>query len=172
MKVEISNYPTHRWYHNFLYNTFVIKNEQKVSVQIDPWDTWSMDHTLAHIVVPMLKQLKEASISAGVVDNSDVPKELQSDAIEGGVSVTHFKKWNWVMDEMIFAFESKLVDWEDQFYSGEHDFQWIQRDNGMSEMVLGPNDTYKVDWKGRAAYQKRITRGFKLFGKYFENLWD
>ena len=82
MKVEISNYPTHRWYHNFLYNTFGIKNEQKVSVQIDPWDTWSMDHTLAHIVVPMLKQLKEASISAGVVDNSDVPKELADWSIQ------------------------------------------------------------------------------------------
>ena len=27
-------------------------------VKIDRWDTWSMDHTLAHIVLPMLEQLK------------------------------------------------------------------------------------------------------------------
>ena len=26
-------------------------------VKIDRWDTWSMDHTLAHIILPMLKQL-------------------------------------------------------------------------------------------------------------------
>ena len=148
------------------------KRIQKVSVQIDPWDTWSMDHTLAYIVVPMLKQLKLTKNGAPNVDNADVPKELRSDAIEGDVCVTHFQKWDWVLDEMIFAFESKHEDWEDQFYSGEHNIQWIARDDGMSEMVKGPNDTFKIDWKGRAAYQKRITRGFKLFGKYFENLWD
>jgi hypothetical protein len=176
MKVEISNYPTHRWYHNFLYETFGIKNEQKVSVRIDNHDTWSMDHTLAHIILPMLKQLKETKHGAPDVDNKDVPKELRSDALEGDVCATHFNKWDWVMDEMIFAFESKHNDWEEQFQSGEHDIQWVKitegKHKGHSEMVKGPNDTYKVDWKGRKAYQKRITNGFRLFGKYFENLWD
>ena len=28
-------------------------------VKIDRWDTWSMDHTLGMIALPMLKQLKE-----------------------------------------------------------------------------------------------------------------
>ena len=152
------------------------KRVQKVSVHIDRWDTWSMDHTLAHIVIPMLKQLKETKHGAPNVDNKDVPKELRSDAIEGDVSVTHFKKWDWVMDEMIFAFESKQNDWEEQFQSGEHDIQWIKITEGKlkshSEMVNGPNDTYKIDWIGRNAYQKRISNGFRLFGKYFESLWD
>ena len=58
MKVKIGNYPKHRWYHNFLYK-LGIKNEPKVSVHIDDFDTWSMDHTLAYIIEPMLKQLKE-----------------------------------------------------------------------------------------------------------------
>ena len=148
------------------------KRVQKVSVHIDRWDTWSMDHTLAHIVIPMLKQLKETKHGAPNVDNKDVPKELRSDAIEGDVCATHFQKWDWVMDEMIFAFESKHNDWEEQFQSGEHDMHWIDLDNGMSEMVKGPNDTYKIDWVGRNAYQKRISNGFRLFGKYFESLWD
>ena len=152
------------------------KRVQKVSVHIDRWDTWSMDHTLAHIVIPMLKQLKETKHGAPNVDNKDVPKELRSDAIEGDVSVTHFKKWDWVMDEMIFAFESKHNDWEEQFQSGEHDIQWIKitegKLKGHSEMVKGTNDTYKIDWIGRKAYQKRISNGFRLFGKYFESLWD
>ncbi len=28
-------------------------------VKIDHWDTWSMDYTLSHIIVPMLKQLQK-----------------------------------------------------------------------------------------------------------------
>ena len=171
MKIKISKYPTHRWYHNFLYK-LGIKNEQKVSVRIDPWDTWSMDDTLAYIVLPMLKQLKETKHGGPHVNNKDVPKELRSDAIEGDVSATHFQKWDWVLDEMIFAFESKHNDWEEQFHAGEHDIRWIELDNGMSQMVKGPDDTFKIDWVGRNAYQKRITNGFRLFGTYFENLWD
>ena len=171
MKVKIGNHPTHRWYHNFLYK-LGIKNEQKVSVRIDHWDTWSMDDTLAYIVLPMLKQLKETKHGGPHVNNKDVPKELRSDAIGGDVSATHFQKWDWVLDEMIFAFESKHNDWEEQFHAGEHDIQWIELDNGMSEMVKGPNDTFKIDWVGRNAYQKRITNGFRLFGTYMESLWD
>jgi hypothetical protein len=77
---------------------------------------------------------------------------------------------------MIFAFESKQNDWEEQFQSGEHDMQWIKLTEGKlkghSEMVKGPNDTFEIDWEGRTAYQERITNGFKLFGKYYEGLWD
>ena len=29
-------------------------------IKIDRWDTWSMDHTLSPIILPMLRQLKEA----------------------------------------------------------------------------------------------------------------
>ena len=176
MKIKIGKYPKHRWYHNFLYKKFGIGNEPKVSVHIDDFDTWSMDHTLAYIIEPMLKQLKLTKQGAPDVDNKDVPKELRSDAIEGDVSVTHFKKWDWVLDEMIFAFESKHNEWEEQFCSGEHDTQWIEHTEGKlkghSEMVKGPNDTFEIDWKGRTAYQKRISNGFRLFGKYYENLWD
>jgi hypothetical protein len=39
-------------------------------------------------------------------------------------------------------------------------------------MVEGPNHTQKVDWDGMKAEQTRITNGFRLFGKYYEGLWD
>jgi hypothetical protein len=29
-----------------------------------------------------------------------------------------------------------------------------------------------VDWEGMKAEQARITNGFRLFGKYYEGLWD
>ena len=33
-------------------------------VKIDRWDTWSMDHTLADIILPMLRQLKKSAHGA------------------------------------------------------------------------------------------------------------
>ena len=170
-----------------LYNIFnrlwFDRLKQKVSVRIDPWDTWSMDHTLAHIVLPMLKQLKETKHGGPYVYPEDVPtelrptkKELTAYTTNGETDSKFFERWDWVMDEMIFAFESKHNDWEEQLQSGEHDIQWIKITEGKlkshSEMVKGPNDTYKIDWIGRTAYQERITNGFRLFGKYYESLWS
>jgi hypothetical protein len=158
-------------------------DKRRVKVHIDPWDTWSMDGTLAHIILPMLKQLKATKHGAPQVDLADVPKHLQptKKALkaynkDGTTDEQFFERWDWVMDEMIFAFESKHNDWEEQFQSGEHDTQWIEltegKLKGMTEMVKGPNDTFEIDWEGRKAYQERISNGFKLFGKYYENLWD
>ena len=30
----------------------------------------------------------------------------------------------------------------------------------------------KVDWDGLKAHQERKTNGYRLFGKYYEGLWD
>jgi len=168
----------HTWLYKFL-SWIDSKKKRTIKVHIDPWDTWSMDNTLAYIVLPMLKQLKEKKHGAPYVDLTDVPKELhpkkqtkkQKDNHE--TDSTHFERWDWVLDEMIFAFDSKVNDgWEDQFETGESDLQWKQLEGGMSEMVRGPNDTKVYDWEGRKKYQARISNGFRLFGKYYENLWD
>ena len=158
------------------------RRSQKINVRIDKFDTWSMDHTLAYIIEPMLKQLKLTTHGAPLIDLADVPKEYHGKKLtkkqraDGAIDDKHFERWYWVLDEMIFAFESKHNDWEEQFQSGEHDTQWIKitegKLKGHSEMVEGPNHTYEVDWEGRKAYQERISNGFRLFGKYFENLWD
>ncbi len=165
------------------------KKKRKVKVHIDRWDTWSMDHTLAHIVLPMLIQLKKTKHGAPFVDDKDVPKELRSTSAPpltekdkdcGAVDDLHFKRWEWVLNEMIFSFRSKLDEgkWEDQFYTGEYDFVSKATEfdeNGkpkLYQLVKGPNDTRKIDMKGLRAYQKRISNGFRLFGKYYENLWD
>ena len=157
------------------------KQQRTIKVHIDRWDTWSMDHTLAFIVLPMLKQLNATKHGAPQVDDTDVPKELHMTKKEkaafdkdGSTDNKFFKRWDWVMGEMIFAFESKVSDggWEEQFESGESDIQWKRLENGNSEMIRGPNDTKVYDWEGRKAYQARISNGFRLFGKYFESLWD
>lgn len=76
------------------------------SIHIDQYDTWSMDCTLALIIAPMLKQLKENTHGAPFVDNEDVPEELRSESDTLGLGDTHFQKWDWVLDEMIWAFSN------------------------------------------------------------------
>ena len=166
------------WLYKFL-SWIHSKKERTIKVHIDRWDTWSMDHTLAYIVLPMLKQLKATKHGAPYVDPKECPPELkpkkqtkkQKDNCE--TDSTHYERWNWVLDEMIFAFENKVNDdWEDQFESGEWHIQWKKLEDGMSQMVYGPNHTREHDWEGRKAYQERISNGFRLFGKYYESLWD
>jgi hypothetical protein len=152
-------------------------------VKIDRYDTWSMDHTLADIILPMLKQLNAEKHGAPHVDDEDVPMELQSWTSpakdEYDTDGNHFARWDWVMNEMIFAFECKVDDtWQEKFSSGEHDMKSVPckwDENGKPTLYnfeKGPNDTYKCDYEGMREVQKRITNGFRLFGKYYENLWD
>jgi hypothetical protein len=174
------NHDRHTTWVYKLLNWIHSKQKQTIKVKIDPWDTWSMDHTLAYIVVPMLKQLKETKHGAPSVDGEDVPEHLRPskdeyDAYmnEGTTDEKFFDRWDWVLNEMIFAFESKLDDsWEDQFETGENDLQWKKLENGIHETIAGPNHTKVYDWEGRTKYEDRIKKGFELFGKYYQSLWD
>lgn len=160
------------------------KRTRQVYVRVDQYDTWSMDHTLAHIVLPMLKQLQATKHGAPWVDDSDVPDELKATSAppktnEYDTDTNHFKRWDWALGEMIFAFECKLDDsWQDKYRSGTIDMkfepcEWDESGKAtMSRMTRGPNDTYHCDYDAMAVEQSRITNGFRLFGKYYENLWD
>ena len=155
MKVFIGPYPD--------------EGDQKVDVHIDKWDTWSMDHTLAYIIVPMLKQLKATKQGAPFVDNEDVPEEWRMSEEEldkfhdnGTGDTKFFARYDWVLDEMIWAFEQKNIDWEQQYYG-----PWIDE----SGKPLGGHFEW-VDDEGRKKHQERMSNGFRLFGKYYETLWD
>ena len=152
-------------------------------VKIDRYDTWSMDHTLADIILPMLKQLDAEKHGAPHVDDEDVPMELQSWVSpakdEYDTDGHHFARWDYVLNEMIFAFECKVDDtWQEKFSSGVSDMKAVPcewDENGKPKMyqyVKGPNHTHKCDYEGMAEVQKRITNGYRLFGKYYEALWD
>ena len=64
---------------------------REIDIQIEKFDTWNMDHTLAMIIVPMLKQLKETT--------HGYPSNFSS-----------HDEWNAVLDEMIWAFEAIVRD--------------------------------------------------------------
>ena len=157
-------------------------------VKIDYWDTWSMDHTLSPIILPMLRQLKAAKHGSPFVDDEDVPEELRSTNAppkenEYDTDANHHARWDWVMDEMIFAFNCKVDDsWEDAFREGDIDMLWVPVDVDGNEVVKGehryfqmkdgPNNTYKCDYEGMKVVENRIQNGFRLFGKYYQALWD
>jgi len=99
-------------------------------VKIDYWDTWSMDCTLSNIILPMLKQLKGSKHGSGFIEMEDVPEHLRYTNTESydHQSVFDFyhkedltvgnrdihARYDWVIDEMIFAFEMMVNenDWK------------------------------------------------------------
>ena len=164
------------------------KKKRTIKVKIDRWDTWNMDETLAHIILPMLKQLKETKHGSPHVDMEDVPESLRYDTTEDYESQLCFDwyhdestekkdcnvhtRWEWVLNEMIFAFESYFNDWDEKYCTGEHDMLFKQLDGGMSQLVRGPNDTFHCDYEGMKKESDRINNGLMLFGKYYKGLWD
>ena len=157
-------------------------------IKIDRWDTWSMDSTLSSIILPMLKQLQSEKHGAPFVDDEDVPDELKSTSAppkenEHDTDANHFKRWDYVLNEMIFAFEHKVDDsWEENYRSGDIDTIWVPVDKDGNEVAKGehkfyqmkdgPNHTYKCDYDGMKVVYDRMQNGFRLFGKYYQGLWD
>lgn len=157
-------------------------------VKIHSWDTSSMDHTLARIVLPMLKQLQATKHGSPLVDDEDVPEHLRSTTApakenDWDTDANHFLRWEWVLGEMIFAFECKNDDsWEDAFRSGEIDWvsvpvdaagnQVDRQDAKWFQMKDGPGHTYTCDYEGMRVVETRIQNGFRLFGVYFQSLWN
>jgi hypothetical protein len=143
-------------------------------VKLDRWDTWSMDHTLATIVLPMLRQLQATKHGAPFVDDEDVPEELKSTSApakenEWDTDDNHFRRWDYVLDEMIWAFEQKVND-DDESKFFDH-----SECGNFKEFIKDPNSHLaksKVDWDGLKQHQERRANGFRLFGKYYQNLWD
>jgi hypothetical protein len=170
-------------------------------VKIDRYDTWSMDSTLTPIILPMLKQLQRDKHGAPCTEDSDVPEHLRSTAApskenEWDTDDNHFKRWDWIIGEMIWAFEQLNDENNDeQFYTGESDYmmqavgadgkkigepvRWGEKtvlDKNDSilcwQMVDGPRHTRKLDFEAMKAHHERIGNGLRLFGVYFRALWD
>lgn len=135
MKVNIGEYPDNG-------------ETREVSIQIDDWDTHSLDHTLSLIICPALKKFKEKDSASPIINGDDVPEILKPPAtFEQDISNDKFdekmfQRWEYILEEMIWAFEriSEDKEWE---YEGQ-------------------------EKKDR---QERIDNGLRLFAKYFEHLW-
>lgn len=166
MKIRISRWPRHYSFYSFLlkFKSYGISDEKvddisdwlfnspfqkifdklnnrqrKVKIRIDDHDVWNLYETLAIIIVPSLKRLKEIKHGSPYIDPDDVPIFLRDRAFTD--DLIH-SRWEYVLDEMIYAFECKIDD--------------------------DLTDTSKATMAKTA----RIDNGMRLFAKYYDGLWD
>jgi hypothetical protein len=156
----------------FVYKYIPFK-ERTQYVKIDKWDTWSMDGTLANIILPMLIQLKATKHGTPIefaetggedynaqkhFDFYDTNEELNTKAIA---------EWDIVFDKMIFSFEHIIDDggWEEEFCTGK-----FSTTIGIGEP--GWQGTRVCDYEAIKKVHAQIQEGLELFGKYYRNLWD
>jgi len=137
MKVNIGAYPD--------------EGEQVVEVEIHDYDTWSMDYTLAPIILPMLVQLRDTKQGVPLVDSADVPWGEGAEPLNQSAEdiAEMVKRWDYVLSAMIFSFD-KLVNNPD----------WPL-------CLDGKFVTKTFHTRG-----EQMQLGFTLFGKYYQSLWD
>jgi hypothetical protein len=167
------------WVSN-LCNWVESKKKRKVKIRIDHYDTWSMDHTLSLIIHPMLVQLKATKHGSPFVDDEDVPEHLRSAAAPplteeeknyGGVDKLHEARWDWILDEMIWAFYQEANEDPDGPESPSAYSRKISDGipfDGSPENVMSWEKYHEENTK----FDARKANAFKLFGRYYRALWD
>lgn len=139
-----------------LCETIYKRNKRNIKIKLHKYDTWAMDDTLSLIILPMLKQLHVTSHSMPHIDDADVPVELRAcnaPSVDDGDLDSHFEdRGNWLFNELIWTFEQLQHDypWEDQYFA----------------------NSKVIDLAGLKSHQDRIANGLRLFGVYYQTLWD
>lgn len=163
--------------------------ERKIEVQVDPWDTYSMDHTAALIILPLLLQLKDTkhgvpnefvSRIGGDMDGNycfDFIKEDENKVFDMGCAM-----WEETLDKMIWSFQQIVDDsYDSKYHHGKMQIGWkpVQMPNPvtgvveeMYEMVDENPSGHWYDHVGHMLHEERIQEGIDLFAKYYRNLWD
>lgn len=158
---------------------------RREEIHIDSFDTWSMDSTLALVIVPMLKQLKDTKhgVPGGMpyMDQTSNSGQASFDFYADGDKAAFnagSKKWDEIMEKMIFAFEHILDnDWEEGFSTGVIEWDEIPQYDANGniyayELVEGKAHTRQTDYAGIDTVKAKIQEGLELFGKHYQSLWD
>ena len=156
-------------------------DDRKVSVRIDPHDAWGAYHSLALIIVPMLKMVKEKKQGSPFVDSEDVPEELRRTEEDcetflssGDIDDKFHARWEWVIDQMIFSFEHYLNADENDFQFWDEfpeiaEFKDTDDGTGNKELVWKTKGKYNEE-RAKIYYDK-VQNGLNLFAKYYGSLW-
>lgn len=145
-------------------------------IQIDDWDVWGMDHTLAPIIVPMLKKLKECKQGVpGSMPAFHENEEYHYGTLPEEESDAIFQKavqqWDEIMDKMIWAFEQIIEDDDSQFWTELP--VWDMKDHPTIEgAVVRSRIKGHFDIEGWKTHNEKIQEGLILFGTHFRDLWD
>jgi hypothetical protein len=179
MKVNISKYPKGN-------------RQRKINIEIENFDTWSLDHTLATIILPALIQLKNTKhgVPGGFTDRvgGDFDNNLVFDFIkEDDAEVFNqlCDSWDDVLDKMIWSFLQLSIedDYDNKYHHGKMETDWVESDYTYTDPITGKIEkTYQMvdknpeehwfDQIGSQEHEKRIQEGLDLFGKHFRDLWD
>jgi len=146
---------------------------RKVKVKIDRSDVWDLFTTLSHIILPSLMLLRENRHGSPFIDDEDVPEEIRSTNAspkenEWDTDEFHHARWDYVLNEMIWAFNELASGNEPSFITKEGEITTTTREDGMVELTT----TTEFDEEARRAYEDRKRKAFTYFGKYYQGLWD
>ena len=178
MKVKIGKFPKHA--------------ERRVSVKIEKHDAYSLDRTLALIILPALLQLKETQHGIpsefAMVGGEDYEDQLSfdfytesRDKLFEDIAVA---RWGEVLDKMIWSFQQLVIDDHgEKYHHGTAKYTWEKSKNQYLNPVTNKmEDMYEMkdlnpgehwyDVVGHQLHEERIQEGLELFGKYYKHLWD
>ena len=136
-----------------------IPGEEHKKIEVDDWDIWNVDYTLACVIHPVLLKYRENLTGYpelwedGMITSHNYDRQLHFDIFDEKVERDYLiKKWKDTVDKMCRAFGMIVhkEDWEDT---------WL--DLGWSEARAKEQEYYKA-----------IDEGLALFAKYYHNLWD
>jgi hypothetical protein len=180
MKVNLSKYPKG--------DSF-----RKIDVEIENFDTWGLDHTLATIILPALIQLKHTKHGVpsefvdrigGDFDSNYCFEFIKED--DDKVFDQLCNKWNDIFDKMIWSFLQLSIedDYDSKYHHGKMDIGWEKLPDKLHpnpitgakeplyQMVDKNPGEHWYDHVGHQEHDRRIREGLELFGKHFRDLWD
>jgi hypothetical protein len=124
-------------------------NRRKIKVHVDRYDTFSLDHTLALVILPCLIQLKKSQQGIPVIKETEVDPNQESfdfgDDLESMQYEKNTQTWNEIIDKMIWSFQQLTINYKNGF---------------------------DVSSEARPLYEERIQEGLTLFGTYYLALWE
>ena len=180
MKVNLGKYPKGN-------------SRRRVDVKIDYFDTWSLDHTLATIILPTLIQLKHTKhgVPSELIDRigGDFDSNYVFDFIkedDGQVFDQLCEQWDEILDKIIWSFLQLSIEdeYDSKYHHGKMDISWEKLPDklypdpitGVKEplyqMVDKNPSEHWYDSIGHQLHNDRVQEGLDLFGKYFRNMWD
>lgn len=180
MKVNLGKYPKG-------------KSKRRINVEIEEFDTWGLDYTLALVILPALIQLKHTKhgLPSEFIDyvGNDLDKNYYFDFIRDDSNQVFddcCKQWDDVLDKMIWSFQQLSIDedYDSKYHHGKMEIGWEKvPDETYASKITGKNEPlYQMvdknpnehwyDHAGHTMHDERIREGLELFGKYFRNLWD
>ena len=153
--------------------------ERRVKVNIDKFDTYNVDHTLALIILPMLLQFRENhhGVPHDFVDdsgNNDINRQQSFDFYsDTQKSIEECdRRWIETIDKMIWSFYQIMIDDDSKYHHGSPNYASIRQSDGMYRMIDKNPDEHWYDAVGHDMHVERVKEGLALFGKYYNSLWD